>query len=158
ARLLLRVGRVYVDLGAPHQVRQYAQQALAIVRTLGDQKGEQRALMWLAVSHAQQEAFCQATSYFEQALTMAEEQDDSVASTGILVALGRIHGEVGMFEQALSHLDQARKYNRVSGHPYGQHTAAVETARLGAQRAPRSFDAVTQKRHNWLVDGSHTSN
>jgi tetratricopeptide (TPR) repeat protein len=140
-RLLVYLARVYVDLGAPHQARHYAQQALPIVRILRDRRSERLALTCLAVSHALQGAFREAIPYFEQALAIAQEQGDSVASAGILANLGHAHVEVGMLEQALSYLDQAHISNCMHGTPHNECLILMSLGRVyvALRDAPRAI-------------------
>jgi tetratricopeptide (TPR) repeat protein len=119
-QLLVRLGRTYADLGAPHQVRDYAGQALVIAQSIGDRWSEGRTFINLAIAYAQQGAYRRAIPYLKQALTIAQEQGDLIAITAHLADLSHAYGEIGMFRHAMHYLEQARRAHQQQSYRFNQ--------------------------------------
>jgi tetratricopeptide (TPR) repeat protein len=105
-RLLGTVGLAYAALGQVEQAIGYYEQALAIVREIGDRHGEGAVLGNLGAAYYRLGQVEQAIGYYEQRLVIARETGDRRGEGNALGSLGLAYAALGQVEQAIGLLEQ----------------------------------------------------
>ena len=108
-------------------VRHYRDQALTLhqtalvaARRAGDQRGQGRALNWVASAQIDTSDFSAAEATLQESLSLHRELGDDGGQADALNALGRVYWPTGDYPAAISCLRQALELFRGLGHPRGQ--------------------------------------
>lgn len=98
---------------------QYAQESLAIARSIGDKRGIAWALNGIGVLNHWQGRHTEAIRCYEESLEIAREIGDMARVAGALNNIGLVKGELGQYQEARDYLEQslslARQLGRRSG-------------------------------------------
>ena len=85
----------------------YFNQALAIIREIGNQTVESATLNNIGLVYKNQGQYDQALSYYNQALVIIREIGDRVGEGTTLNNIGAVYQSQGQYDQALSYYNQA---------------------------------------------------
>lgn len=121
------------------------QQAISLMRSLGDQRGEAEALNHQGNLHLDRQAHEAALHCYQQALRLRQAVGDRAAESTTLNNIALVHRDTGQFAEALEHLLQSRQLGEAAGDAgataYALTNLAVLLAEMGEQPAAQThFD------------------
>jgi tetratricopeptide (TPR) repeat protein len=106
-RLLGTVGLAYANLGQVDKAIGFYEQALVIVREIGDRRGEGVALGNLGNACADLGQVDKAIGFYEQQLVIVREIGDRRGEGAALGNLGNAYAALGQIQKAIGFLEQA---------------------------------------------------
>jgi CHAT domain-containing protein/Tfp pilus assembly protein PilF len=98
---------VYDNLGQYPQALEHYQQALVILREVGDRAGEGRTFNNIGGVYNKLGQYPQALEHYQQALVIRREVGDRVGEGTTLNNIGRVYDSLGQYSQALEQFQQA---------------------------------------------------
>jgi tetratricopeptide (TPR) repeat protein len=101
----------------------YYDQALRLLREIGDRRGEGMTLNNLSVTSAQQGDYAGAKAYLEQALRIFREVGERPSEANALGNLGIVYRSLGDYARARAYLGQSLHIKREIGDRQGEATA-----------------------------------
>ncbi|MEC4867887.1 MAG: tetratricopeptide repeat protein, partial [Jaaginema sp. PMC 1078.18] len=110
----------YNDLGELQQALDYYNQALSIVRAVGDRSGEATTLNNIGVIYSDLGEKQQALDYYNQALLLKRAVGDKGGEASTLSNIGVLYNFLGEKQQALDYLNQALPILRTVGDKGGE--------------------------------------
>jgi tetratricopeptide (TPR) repeat protein len=139
-------------MGHYRQSTGHHQQALAVFREIGDQRGQARALHNLGTVELLQARPQQASGYFRQALPRYRQAGDQTGEARTLNNLGTVDGLQRRYQQAAEHHQQALDLFDKIGDRSGEAEAlnGLGRAHSGLARAYSASGNPGQARRHWL--------
>ena len=122
-RLLGTVGNAYAALGQVEKAIGYHEQALVILREIGDRRGEGAALGNLGLAYADLGQVEKAIGYYEQQLVIVREIGDRRGEGNALGNLGIAYAALGQVEKAIGYYEQCLTLHREIGDRRGEGNA-----------------------------------
>ncbi|PHJ60815.1 tetratricopeptide TPR_1 repeat-containing protein [Nostoc linckia z18] len=126
---LLRIARVYNDLGEKQQALKYYNQALPIFRAVGDRRGEATTLNDISNLYSSLGEKQEALKYYNQALPISRAVGDRRIEATTLVGIGLVYSSLGEKQEALKYYNQALPISRAVG---DRRIEAATLASIGA--------------------------
>ncbi|BBD62528.1 TPR domain protein [Nostoc sp. HK-01] len=127
AAILVGIGRIYSDLGEKQQALSYYNQALPLIRAVGDasggqsqRSGEATTLSNIGKVYSDLGEKQQALSYYNQALPLYRAVGDHSGEAATLNNIGLVYSALGEKQQALSYYNQALPLRRAVGDRSGE--------------------------------------
>jgi tetratricopeptide (TPR) repeat protein len=119
-QLLGNLGNAYYRLGEVRKAIGYYEQALTILREIGDRQGEGAVLGNLGNAYADLGEVRKAIGYYEQRLTIAREIGDRQGEGAALGNLGLAYADLGEVRKAIGYYEQALAIDREIGDRQGE--------------------------------------
>jgi tetratricopeptide (TPR) repeat protein len=118
--VLGNLGNAYYQLGQVEKAIEYHEQALVILREIGDRRGEGSALGNLGLAYSDLGQVEKAIEYHNQALVIVREIGDRRGEGAVLGNLGNAYSALGQVEKAIEYHNQALEIAREIGDRRGE--------------------------------------
>jgi tetratricopeptide (TPR) repeat protein len=118
--ILSTQGRAYLNLGQAKRAIRYHEQALAIIRKIGDRRGEGATFGNLGHCYSDLGQTACAIECLEQALDICRQVGDRRGEGVVLGNLGRCYYALGQVARAILHHEQALSIKREVGDRHGE--------------------------------------
>jgi tetratricopeptide (TPR) repeat protein len=112
-----------MKVGQAHRAVEHSERALALIRDLGDRRGEGMALGNLADVYALQDDFARAIECYEQSLTIRREVGDLRGAASSSWNLGLLLERQGDLERGVAHMQACVDFERETKHPAAEQDA-----------------------------------
>ncbi len=122
-QMLGTIGLAYANLGQVDKAIEYHQQALVILKEIGDRMGEGTALGSLGSAYHRLGQVDKAIEYCQQALVIARETGDQRGEGNRLGNLGNAYADLGQAEKAIEYYQQALEIQKATGDRLGEGNA-----------------------------------
>lgn len=135
AEILRYLGTTLQSLNERQLGENYLQQALQIMRDLGNRTQEQAILLYLAVNHIEMNEYARGRPYLEEALHLIQATGNRPLESRIQNALGFVNAALGQLEAALPYHDRSRQIAHEIGEPFQEshayHNLCTVNRKLG---------------------------
>ncbi len=145
----LRLGRVGFQQSNTGQVREALQtfeQALVIVRAIGERQGEGAVLNNIGLVYDNLGQYPQALKYYEQSLVIGKEVGDKSGEGTTLNNIGEVYLNLGQYPQALKYYEQALVISKDVGNKAGEGTilSNIGNVYLDLRQYPQALKYLEQ--------------